>query len=149
MRHFSNGRIRQQFRFLRRQFLQDDTLPLSNVLSEDVVAEVLEETECSWVDRIYSPLVKCQGGFSINWNSTIRYQGDTRALNVFLDKIAKCPAVEVFVSFKKLADNCDWRVHHDGVSNTFHVVVNLQSHGPHLEDLVVPSISGPKQKKPD
>ena len=57
MRHFSNGRIRQQFRFLRRQFLQDDTLPLSNVLSEDVVAEVLEETECSWVDRIYSPLV--------------------------------------------------------------------------------------------
>ena len=57
MRHFSNGRIRQQFRFLRRQFLQDDTLPLSNVLSEDVVAEVLEETECSWADRIYSPLV--------------------------------------------------------------------------------------------
>ena len=57
MRHFINGRFRQQFRFLRRQFLQDDTLPLSNVLSEDVVAEVLEETECSWVDKIYSPLV--------------------------------------------------------------------------------------------
>ena len=100
-------------------------------------------------EALNSNAYKFQGGFSINWNSTIRYQGDTRALNVFLDKIAKCPAVEVFVSFKKLADNCDWRVHHDGVSNTFHVVVNLQSHGPHLEDLVVPSISGPKQKKPD
>lgn len=57
MSHFSNGRFRQQFRFLRRQFLQDDTLPLSNVLSEDVVAEVLQDTECCWIDRIYSPLV--------------------------------------------------------------------------------------------
>ena len=57
MRHFINGRFRQQFTFLSRQFLQDNTLPLSNVLSKDVVAEVLKDTECSWVDRIYSPLV--------------------------------------------------------------------------------------------
>ena len=57
MRHFSSGRIRQQFRFLSRQFLQDGELPLSNVLSENIVAEVLQETDCSWVNRIYTPLV--------------------------------------------------------------------------------------------
>lgn len=57
MRHFSHGRFRQQFSFLSRQFLQDGELPLSNLLSEDIVSEVLKEAECSWVDKIYTPLV--------------------------------------------------------------------------------------------
>jgi len=57
MRHFSHRRFRQQFRFLSRQFLQDGDLPLSDILSEDIVSEVLEDSECSWVDRIYPPLV--------------------------------------------------------------------------------------------
>ena len=57
MRHFNNGRFRQQFRFLSQQYLQDSELPLSNVLSPDHVAAVLQETECSWVDKIYTPLV--------------------------------------------------------------------------------------------
>ena len=57
MRHFSHGRFRQQFRFLSRQFLQDGDLPLSNILSEDIVSDALKDTECSWVDKIYTPLV--------------------------------------------------------------------------------------------
>lgn len=57
MRHFSHGRLRHQCRFLRRQFLQEGELPLSNILSEDMVSQVLQETECSWVDKIYTPLV--------------------------------------------------------------------------------------------
>jgi len=57
MSHFSRGRFQHQFRFLRRQFLQDGDLPLSNVLSEDLVSEVLKETECSWVNKIYCPIV--------------------------------------------------------------------------------------------
>ena len=57
MRHFSQGRFRHQFRFLSRQFLQDGDLPLSKVLSEDLVSEVLKDTGCSWVDKIYTPLV--------------------------------------------------------------------------------------------
>ena len=57
MHHFNHGRFRQQFSFLRRQFLQDGELPLSNILSEDIVSEVLKDTACSWVDKIYTPLV--------------------------------------------------------------------------------------------
>ena len=57
MRHFSHGRFRHQFRFLSRQFIQDGELPLSNILSEDMVSEVLKDTECSWVDKIYTPPV--------------------------------------------------------------------------------------------
>jgi len=47
MRHFSHGRFRHQFRFLSRQFLQDGELPLSNILSEDLVSKVLKDTECA------------------------------------------------------------------------------------------------------
>lgn len=95
-------------------------------------------------DALNSKDYKFQSGFFINWNSTIRYRGDTPALNVFLDRIAKCPAVKVFTTFKKLDDACDWRVNHDGLSNTFQVVVNLRSQSTHLEDLVIPCIAGPQ-----
>jgi hypothetical protein len=44
-------------RFLRRQFLQDGTLPFSDVLSESIVAQALTAIKVSWLDRIYSPLV--------------------------------------------------------------------------------------------
>ena len=61
MRYFHQGwfrrRFQQQFRFLKRQFLQDDALPLGDVLSEQIVAKALTDNAVDWVDRIYSPLV--------------------------------------------------------------------------------------------
>ena len=57
MSYSNHGRFRQQFRFLRRQFLQDEDLPFGDVLSEELVSQALEDTGCSWVDRIYTPLV--------------------------------------------------------------------------------------------
>ncbi len=57
MRYFSQGRFRQQVRFLRRQFLQDGDLPFTNVLSEQIVSQALTAIQAFWMDRIYSPLV--------------------------------------------------------------------------------------------
>src|SRR5262245_33486057 len=57
MRHSNPGRCRQQARFLRQQFLQDGSLPFSNILSEDLVAQALTAIQGVWRDRIYSPLV--------------------------------------------------------------------------------------------
>jgi hypothetical protein len=57
MRYSSDGRFRQQARFLRRQFLQDGDLPFSDVLSEGIVAQALTSVGACWTDRIYSPLV--------------------------------------------------------------------------------------------
>src|SRR4029077_9268004 len=51
------GRFRQQASFLRRQFLQDGDLPVTNVLTEGMVAQALTAMNVCWVDRIYSPLV--------------------------------------------------------------------------------------------
>lgn len=57
MRHSKRGGFRQQMNFLRRQFLQQRGLPLSDVLSEGVVAQALAAVKLRWTDRIYSPLV--------------------------------------------------------------------------------------------
>jgi hypothetical protein len=57
MPYASQGRLRGQVDFLRRQFLQDGDLPFTNVLSEGVVEEALRAAGASWIDRIFSPLV--------------------------------------------------------------------------------------------
>ncbi len=57
MRDCNQGRFQQQFRFLRRQFLQDGDLPFCNVLSEEVVSQAVTAIETCWLDRIYPPLI--------------------------------------------------------------------------------------------
>lgn len=57
MRCSNQGRFRQQVRFLQRQFLQDGSLPFTNMLSEANVAQALQAVEFIWKDRIYAPLV--------------------------------------------------------------------------------------------
>lgn len=57
MRDCIQGRCRQQIRFLRRQFLQDGDLPLTNVLSLKIVTQALRVIGFVWYDRIYTPLV--------------------------------------------------------------------------------------------
>lgn len=57
MRDFSQGRLRGQVSFLRRQFLQEGDLPFTDVLSEETIKPALEAIESCWNDRIYTPLV--------------------------------------------------------------------------------------------
>lgn len=57
MHCFNEGRIRHQFRFLRRQFLQEGQLPFTDVLSAESIAPALNAIDGCWKDRIYSPLV--------------------------------------------------------------------------------------------
>jgi len=57
MRDCNQGRFEQQVRFLKRQFLQDAELPLSNVLSTEIVEQALTAVGVVWNDRIYTPLV--------------------------------------------------------------------------------------------
>ena len=57
MRYSSNRLFRAQFDSLRRQFLQDGELPLTDVLSRETVTEALDTIEVAWNERIYTPLV--------------------------------------------------------------------------------------------
>ena len=53
----TDGWLQRQFRFLRRQYLQDGDLPFADVLSEECLSQALAAIEAGWKDRIYSPLV--------------------------------------------------------------------------------------------
>ena len=57
MRHFTQGRMQRQVRFLRQQFLQDGDLPFTDVLSAEVVSQALAAIGACWNDRIFTPLV--------------------------------------------------------------------------------------------
>ena len=57
MRVSNPARMRQQVRFLKRQFLQDGELPFTDVLSAEAISEALTAAEMVWKDRIYPPLV--------------------------------------------------------------------------------------------
>src|SRR5262245_33793400 len=57
MRDCSYRGFRQQVRFLRRQFLQDNGLPFTDVLSVRTVERALTAVGAVWNDSIYTPLV--------------------------------------------------------------------------------------------
>ncbi len=56
MCHSNRGAFRDQLNILRRQFLQGDGLPFTDVLTEEVIAQALASVT-GWLDRIFSPLV--------------------------------------------------------------------------------------------
>ena len=57
MRFSNQGRLREQVRFLRHQYLQDGALPFGGVLTDEFVARAMTAVEGVWKDRIYTPLV--------------------------------------------------------------------------------------------
>ena len=57
MRYSSQGRFRQQVRFLQQQFLQDGNLPFSDILSTGLIEQALTALQVGLVDCVYTPLV--------------------------------------------------------------------------------------------
>jgi hypothetical protein len=57
MRFSNQGRLREQVRFFRRQYLQDGALPFSDILTDDFVTQAMTAVEGVWKDRIYTPLM--------------------------------------------------------------------------------------------
>lgn len=51
------GYLRQQFQFLRQQYLQDGELSIKAVLSRELVERALNTIDGRWKNRIYTPLV--------------------------------------------------------------------------------------------
>src|SRR5215203_4379016 len=56
MRYSHQGAFRDQVNVLRRQFLQDGSLPFTDVLTEEAIAEALAGVG-RWLDRVFSPVV--------------------------------------------------------------------------------------------
>ena len=103
--------------------------------SQDQVMAALKRPDCKFL-----------GGRFINWHTSLNYAGDTKALNQFLDALAKCPGVTLHVTFvadPMLHEGSDWHVSHDAHENSFNVRVSLKSDRIKLPDLRVPAAKGP------
>ena len=69
MRQSYFGRFRWELGLLRRQFLQDGSLPFADVLSAALVARALVAVGTAWYDRIYTPMVTC----GCSWATPTRF----------------------------------------------------------------------------
>jgi hypothetical protein len=97
-------------------------------------------------EALTRPDCKFLKGYFLNSHTSLLYAGDTKALNLFLDALAKCPGVNVRVSFAHAPASdevCDWMLAHDATMNAFHIRVNLDSKHIQLTELYIPSANGP------
>jgi hypothetical protein len=86
------------------------------------------------------------GGSFLNSSTTLKYGGDTRALNSFLEGLVKCTGVILSVRFDAESDSedCDWLVTHSALQpGRFTVHVKLKSSHIKLDDLTIPESKGP------
>ena len=99
------------------------------------VVDALKSDNCRFVDGTSNMRV-----------STLRFRGDTIAVNDMLKKLADCPVATVAVSFREMDHTCDWRIDHSVRSNTFGVIINLKSARIRLDELIIPPAKGPELK---
>jgi len=94
----------------------------------------LRRTDCKFVE-----------GFALNAVTTLKYAGDTAALNRFMQDLATCPGATLSVCFvDSPEDDSDWTIQHNGHQPGDLVLqVNLRSRQIELDVLGIPQIKGP------
>jgi hypothetical protein len=105
-----------------------------------------ESDRTNIVASLNRPDCKFVGGSFINSFTSLKYNGNTRALNLFLSGLLKCPGTVLGVRFHtdRTSDDCDWVVSHmAGKPREFAVHVNLKSSRINLDEVVIPDSKGP------
>lgn len=90
-------------------------------------------------------------GRFINAATTLRYAGNTGALNLFLDRLARCSGLRLRIRFDRALD-ANWTVHHNAWGDSMALEVHINPDPAHinLPDLVLPEIVGSAAaKEPD
>jgi hypothetical protein len=94
----------------------------------------LRRTDCKFVE-----------GSALNAVTTLKYAGDTAAINRFMQDLATCPGATLSVRFDgDPGDDSDWTIHHNAHQPGDLVLrVNLKSKQIKLDALGIPQIKGP------
>lgn len=100
------------------------------------IKAVLERKNCKFL-----------GGAQLNAHTSLKYGGDTTALNLFVEALSLCPNVTVHVNFYRPGPGgaeWDWMVTQDAPSNELVVRINLESENVKLEALYLPPVKAEK-----
>jgi hypothetical protein len=95
----------------------------------------LRRTDCKFIS-----------GAELNASTSLKYGGDTVALNNFMKGLATCPGVTLSVRFFDRADDDGWdwmAAHYAYQPGDFVVHMNLKSTRIKLDALAIPEIKGP------
>jgi hypothetical protein len=105
-----------------------------------------ESTKTNILARLRPTDCKFVAGWALNASTTLKYAGDTSALNRFLQALATCPGVTVSVCFADdLDEDSDWTLTHNAHQPGYLVThVNLKSKQIKLDALAIPEIKGPR-----
>ncbi len=106
------------------------------VAAREKVQAVLERPDCKFLS-----------GHWLNSFTSLKYQGETAPLNLFMQSLSECSGITLSIRFDKhsMTDDCDWTVTQGPFELTkLCVRINLKSKRIKLEDLVVPDTHGPK-----
>ncbi|TWU44714.1 hypothetical protein Poly51_59830 [Rubripirellula tenax] len=80
-------------------------------------------------------------------SATVRFAGNTAALNMQLLSLSTCPTATLSVAFEEMEHSCDWRIVYSVKLAKFLVTVNLGSKRIELEHLKIPPSTGPPLKR--
>jgi hypothetical protein len=114
--------------------LKEPHLDLKDYPADDAkkLQAVLERQDCKFL-----------GGAELNAASSLRYAGDTIALNRFIEALSLCPDVSVHINFYRPvggAVECDWMVTQMAPSHELVVRINLASEHISMEKLYLPPV---------
>lgn len=125
-------------------------LALAGDLSEPGIAfpaDFPQPARIRITESLKHPDCKFLGGRFVNWITHLKYSGETKGLNLFLENLAKCPGVVLSVRFREdnFEDGCDWVIDHISNDDTCQLVltVNLKSPRIKLSELAIPDAKGP------
>jgi hypothetical protein len=106
-----------------------------------------ESARTNIMAALRQPDCRFLGGHFVNWITSLNYGGDTKALNLFLEGLAKCPGIRLSVRFSSESSmmGCDWMIASHSSHEPYKIVVrvNLKSGQIKLEDLMIPDSGGP------
>lgn len=104
-----------------------------------------ESTRTNVMAALRHPACNFSGGYFLNSFTSLKYEGNTSALNLFLDSFSKCSGVTLSIRFNhEHATESDWLVAHNAQDpGRFTVHVNVQSKNIKVADLVIPDICCP------
>jgi hypothetical protein len=114
-------------------------------------AEFPEASRTNILAALTHPDYKFISGAFVNGSTQLRYSGDTKALNLFLKRIAKCQDAVLSITFVpriEMDPAASWSVFHtaNGGGGQLEVQVSLHAAQIHLEELAIPEIKGRKDR---
>lgn len=119
-------------------------------LAGDLVSPSLsfpESIDAAWRESalrvVHEPAARFLGGHFVNASTTLRYGGDTAALNQFLAALAAIPGARLEIRFTRELPG-HWTMEHDawGDARRFRITLNVSAEAVRLEDLKLPEIVG-------